>query len=249
MPALKGRTATVLKDSALELLATDDEDPLLAFWPIGLGRTAVFASDVKDRWAADWIRWRGYGPFFTAVVRALERRRPSPMALEVTPEPVRGKNRTIAIAVEARDSKGLYRNLVNPSVDVRSAGGTPTSVRTRQVSPGRYEATIVADAERALTISLPAEPSTSGGVLSRTILPDPAAEYRFRSPDTALLQSLAAATGGRVQPTPDALANVAGDTRAERRPLWPALIAIALGLWLLDILARRVRLFEPTVAD
>ncbi len=35
-----------------ELLATEDGDPLLAFWPIGLGRTAVFASDVKDRWAS-----------------------------------------------------------------------------------------------------------------------------------------------------------------------------------------------------
>jgi len=39
MPKLKGRTATVLKDGALELMATDEEDPLLAFWPIGLGRT------------------------------------------------------------------------------------------------------------------------------------------------------------------------------------------------------------------
>ena len=77
MPKLRGRTATVLKDTALELLATDDDDPLLAFWPIGLGRTAVFASDVKDRWAADWVRWRGYGPFFSSVVRALERQRPA----------------------------------------------------------------------------------------------------------------------------------------------------------------------------
>ena len=39
----------------LELLATEDGDPLLAFWPFGLGRTAVFASDVKDRWATDWL--------------------------------------------------------------------------------------------------------------------------------------------------------------------------------------------------
>ena len=36
-PQLKGLTATVLKDTALEVLSTDDGDPLLAFWPIGLG--------------------------------------------------------------------------------------------------------------------------------------------------------------------------------------------------------------------
>jgi len=40
----------VVKDNAIELLSTEDGDPLLAFWPIGVGRSAVFASDVKDRW-------------------------------------------------------------------------------------------------------------------------------------------------------------------------------------------------------
>ena len=79
-----GRTATVIKDTRARAAATTtDDDPLLAFWPIGLGRTAVFASDVKDRWAADWVRWRGYGPFFTAVVHALERQRAPPLALDV----------------------------------------------------------------------------------------------------------------------------------------------------------------------
>ena len=94
MPQLKGCTATVIKDTALEVLATDDDDPLLAFWPIGLGRTAVFASDVKDRWAADWVRWQGYGPFFAAVVRALERQRAPAVALDITPGPVHGDART-----------------------------------------------------------------------------------------------------------------------------------------------------------
>jgi uncharacterized membrane protein len=65
-PSLRGRTATVMKDNAIQLVATESGDPLLAFWPIGLGRTAVFASDVKDRWATDWLKWKGYAPFFTS---------------------------------------------------------------------------------------------------------------------------------------------------------------------------------------
>jgi uncharacterized membrane protein len=123
MPKLKGRTATVLKDGAMELVATDEEDPLLAFWPIGLGRTAVFASDVKDRWAADWVRWRGYGPFFASVVRALQRQHAPAVSLEITPGPVRGTRRAIAVAVEARDPNGQYRNLLSPAVQVRTASG------------------------------------------------------------------------------------------------------------------------------
>jgi Ca-activated chloride channel homolog len=263
MPPLKGRTATVLKDSALELIATDEDDPLLAFWPIGLGRTAVFTSDVKDRWAADWVRWRGYGPFFTSVVRALQRQRPPHLALDVTPGPIRGTTRSIQIAVEARDVRGQYRNLLNPAVRIlplgRESGGarhgfagdrqdSPVSVTTRQVAPGRYEATVVADAAQPLTIAL-ANSDGSTGVTSHTIVPDPAEEYRFRAPDEALLQSIASVTGGAWRPTAAALANAAGDSRTERRPLWPALIALALLLWFVDLLLRRVRIFEPKVAE
>ena len=118
IPTLKGRTATVLKDDAMELLATDEEDPLLAFWPVGLGRTAVFASDVKDRWAASWVTWRGYGPFFASVARALQRQRTPLVALELFEGPIRGNTRTVSIAVEARAPDGA----VSQSAESRPSG-------------------------------------------------------------------------------------------------------------------------------
>jgi Ca-activated chloride channel family protein len=242
MPSLRGRTATVLKDTALEVLATGDNDPLLAFWPIGLGRTAVFASDVKDRWAADWIRWRGYGPFFTAVVRALTRQHPAELALEVTPGPRHGQTRQLAIAVEARDTAGTARNLLKPQVQIRGADGGVTDVAARQVAPGRYEAGVLVNASEPVSVEVVGAPA---GVTSQLIVPDPPEEYRFRPPDETLLKSIAAATGGTWMPTASALANTALDHQTERRPLWPALLAGALGLWFVDIAMRRFRVFEP----
>jgi hypothetical protein len=76
-----------------------------------------------------------------------------------------------------------------------------------------------------------------------------AAEYRFRSPDERLLHSIATATGGAYHPTPASLANADGDSRTARRPLWPALVTLALALWFLDLLLRRIRVFEPQVAE
>jgi Ca-activated chloride channel family protein len=244
VPSLKGRTATVLKDSALEVLGTDDEDPLLAFWPIGLGRTAVFASDVKDRWAANWVTWRGYGPFFASVVRAVARQRPPAVALDVTAGPIHGQTRSIAIVLEAREPTGAYRDLLHPTVQVSQGTRPATTVSLRQVAPGRYEATLVADASQPISVTTAGSES---GVTSRVVVPDGAAEYRFRPADEGLLRSMAAATGGTWQPNAAALANAAGDLRTERRPVWPGLIAIALGLWFVDLLLRRVRLFEPSV--
>jgi uncharacterized membrane protein len=247
MPPLKGTTATVIKEGAMELLSTDEEDPLLAFWPVGLGRTAVFASDVKDRWAASWVRWRGYAPFFGSVVRALERRPPSALALDVVAGPIRGTTRTIEIAVEARDAAGHYKNLLAPAVEAVTPKGTPTRIVIRQSAPGRYEATLIADALQPLTIRLPDADPAGLGVTAWALIPDPAAEYRFRAPDVELLRAMATATGGTWEPGAHALANAAGDSRTERRPLWPALVALALALWFVDLLLRRVRVFEPRV--
>lgn len=244
-PALRGRTATVLKDGALGLVETPDKDPLLAFWPIGLGRTAVFASDVKDRWASDWIRWRGYGPFFASIVRAVQRQPQPPVTLEVTPGPVRAGTRSLALAVEARDAAGKYRDLLKPTVHIESARGLRTDVATHQTAPGRYEATVVVDAADALSLNLTGSEASTA---TRVVLPDLNEEYRLRPADEAGLKAIADATGGLVKPTPDALRNTGTRTSA-RRALWPGLVILALGLWLVDVWLRRVRLFEGEAAD
>lgn len=240
VPPLKGRTATVLKDTALEILATDEEDPLLAFWPIGLGRTAVFASDVKDRWGAEWIRWRGYGPFFSAVVRAVERRSPPPLSLELLPGPIRGDSRHVVVALEARDPSGGYRNLLRPEARITSPGVPAATARLRQVAPGRYEATVVADASQRLDV-------TAGDAqmpVSAALIPDPFAEYRFRAPDEAVLKGLASSTGGAWRPTAAALAGSGIERTPERRPMATPLIVLGLALWYVDLILRRVRVFE-----
>ncbi len=244
-PKLKGITATVLKDAALEVMATDEGDPLLAFWPIGLGRTAVFTSDVKDRWATNWVRWRGYGPFFAAVVHAIERQRPRLLDLQATAGPIDQGRREIRVSIEARDSNGGYRDLLRPTVTVTSDQGRASIVSLRQVAPGRYEATVLADAMRPVTLTT-TEPSI--GTVTRIVVADPAAEYRFRPTDENLLRSIASATGGTWKPEMSQLAAAPTDKHSERRPLWPALTIAALCLWFVDLLLRRIRVFEPKVA-
>ena len=254
VPPLKGRTATVLKDTALEVAATGDDEPLLAFWPIGLGRTAVFASDVKDRWAANWVTWRGYGPFFTSVVRAIARQRPQPLRLEVAPGPIRGGLRALTVALEARDARGAYRELLHPVVRVSSTSGTgagrTVDAPLRQIAPGRYETHVVAPAYDRVTVrALPIAGDAPGAMNepARIVAPDPGAEYRFTPPDERRLASIALATGGTWKPTAASLAGGAVDRRTERRPLWPAFVTLALSAWFVDIVLRRIRVFEPAV--
>jgi hypothetical protein len=110
------------------------------------------------------------------------------------------------------------------------------------VGPGRYETQITADGRQSIVVTLDGSEAIPGA--SSLVVIDPAAEYRFRSPDVALLQSIASLSGGQFSIDEAALRDVAGRHPASRRALWPALVALALVVWFADILLRRVRLFE-----
>ena len=241
LPALKGRTATTMKPAALEVVSTDDDEPILAFWPAGAGRTAVFASDVKDRWGGNWIGWRGYGPFFTTLVRSLQRQTQPPVVVDVTSGAVRRGATIQRVAIEARDASGGFRNLLRPEVALDADVRGSAAVAARQVAPGRYEADVLAPARR-LTVNVRGIDSSASA--ARLVVPDSMGEYRFREPDVEMLKAFADATGGSLQPTAETLRQKPSEYPAVRRPASGALLALALVCWFADILARRVRLFE-----
>ncbi len=75
-PALQGYVRFEDKPSAAELLQIDlinqgKYDPLFSRWQYGLGRSAVFTSDAKSRWAANWVDWPGFDKFWSNVFRDL----------------------------------------------------------------------------------------------------------------------------------------------------------------------------------
>ncbi|MEO8372848.1 MAG: VWA domain-containing protein, partial [Candidatus Solibacter sp.] len=56
-PQLKGYVRFTSRPTSDTILMADREDPLLVRWQYGLGRAAVFTSDAKNRWAANWVQW------------------------------------------------------------------------------------------------------------------------------------------------------------------------------------------------
>jgi uncharacterized membrane protein len=239
MPPLGGRTGVTLKRDATELLATPEGYPLFAFWQAGTGRTAVFASDVKDRWANRWIGWSGYAPFFASTARALARARRPLLDLRVAQRDVAAGRQILTVALEARDVHGGYRDLERPTLSVRAGSGQSGEVVMHQRGPGRYEATVTAAASEALRLAV--GDAGSRERTERLVVPDEAVEYRLRPPDHDRLRGIAEATGGVYEPAAADL-EAGAERRVARRDLWPWLVALAVGIWFADILLRRIRL-------
>src|SRR5690606_4427817 len=45
------------------------EDPILARWNIGAGKSVAFTSDVTGKWSTDWVSWSSFPQVFTEWVR------------------------------------------------------------------------------------------------------------------------------------------------------------------------------------
>ncbi len=135
-PPLRGYVRTLAKETAEVLIQSDSENPLLARWRYGLGRTAVFTSDVKNRWAADWLTWEGYGKFWSQLVRETMRR-DGGEELDFVVERVGNE---ALITVSALTEEGAYRTDLDPRLRVVGPGGEETSLSFQQVGPGTFQA-------------------------------------------------------------------------------------------------------------
>jgi uncharacterized membrane protein len=199
-PPLLGFVSTKAKDGAEVFLATSTGSPLLARWQYGLGRAVLFASDVKNRWAAEWLQWDGYGKFWSQLMRdTLRRETGEQVAFSVVRD---GDEATLRL--RAISDQGAWRNDLAPRVRVTAPGGARDELALRQTGPGQYEAALpVATAgNRPYTFELVSGPGLPAAIARRAgtrqlFYPYPD-ELRSHPPDLELLQALAQQTGGKV---------------------------------------------------
>lgn len=71
LPGLRGRLGAAAKPRAEVPLATKEGQPVLALGRLGLGKTAVWTSDLSSPWSSDWLGWKDSPKLFTQLVRFL----------------------------------------------------------------------------------------------------------------------------------------------------------------------------------
>jgi len=211
----------------------------------GLGKTVAFLSDVKNRWAAQWINWDGYGRFWAQLVRGTMAR----TAREGIAWQVRRQGDEAVIEITALDANRLYRDNLAPRMRIMRPGGETAVLPLRQVGPGRYR--VSASLTSGSSEPYRFEVLEGGGIVPRDLtqlgprtLSYPwSDEYRVLPPNNALLRLLSEQTGGVFAPKGDEIFAQRGDGGIATRPLWPWLALVALVAFLLDILVRRVPRF------
>lgn len=246
-PYLRGYVSTRMKPQPAELiLSTDLGEPLLARMRVGLGQTVAWTSDVKNRWAVDWLRWPGYATFWTQVVREVMRQRRAGVEHVMRAEVVGGM---VHVTVDAQGADDSFINGLRSElriIDPRDADN-PTEMPLRQTAPGWYEARFPMG--RAGTFLLRADHRNEEGRVvahsGTTVAAPYPEEYLTVEADRSLLEQATRLTGGTAQVEATGAFDPGDDEGEEyHRQLWPYLVALAIALMLLDLLLRRVRLFD-----
>ena len=237
LPRLRGYNGTTAKAAAQTVLVTARDDPLLAQWQYGLGRSVAWTSDSTGRWARDWVGWSGFSRFFSQLVSWTfpgEETGGIEAAFDT-------KGGQTTLHVESVEPDGSPRDFYSTSAVVVGPDLTPADVPLVQVAPGVYEAPLgeIDSGAYGVRVTQTRPGSTPLGRTVGLVAPT-AAEYRLLGTNEPLLASLRGATGGSEIETP--VDPWIHDLRATSRStdLWPFLLILALLLWPLDIALRRV---------
>ena len=240
-PFLLGYVSTKAKVRSQVILATELGEPLLVSWRYGLGKVLAYTSDVKNKWSVNWLSWSGFGKFWSQLIRTSMRQGPSQdFRVTATIEEGVGK-----IRVDAVGGQGQFLNRLDGKALILDPRLKRKTVKLRQTGPGYYQGTFKADRFGAYLIkarfSYKKRFVGMGEASASYAYP---AEWLSAKPDVKQLKLLAKAGNGVF----DVKSKVLWKRNKKERllayqPLWPYFVFLALGLFLFDVLLRRVRIF------
>lgn len=233
-PALKGYTRYIAKPTAETVLSIDESRkyPLYVRWQYGLGRAAVFSSDAKSRWAADWVRWAGFDKFWINVTRDLL---PHSQEVEAAPhfDAANGD-----LVVDYHLGPGVPEPAEIPGIYALGPGGFEKPLPVSRVAAGAYLGRLHIGERRGL---FRVRPLAASRAFPETGLYRQQDEMLDYGSNRGLLKQISSSTGGEFNPSTTNVFHSGGRYIPEVWHLWPAMLGLAIGLSLAELAARKWR--------
>jgi len=241
-PPLHGYVTTKPKPAAETILISDLGEPILARWRYGGGTAVAWTSDVKNRWSTEWIRWNGYPKFWAQVIRSSMRRKVYD-SYDLSAKVADGRAHVVVDAIDTGDK---FVNELDTHLEVIDPATSKTidKLPMPQTAAGRYttDFRIQKYGSYLLKAVHQRDGKTVAESLGSVALSYPL-EYLRTTPDPEPLRHAAQVSGGRDQAQPAEIWDPGKEKVSYTQDLWPYVLLGVLALFLLDLYAKRVRLF------
>lgn len=202
----------------------------------------AWTSDVKNRWGAEWIRWSGYPKFWAQVIRSTMRRK----VYDSYDLYAKVSDGRALVTVDAIDSGDKFVNELETSLEVidPATNKVTQTVAMDQTAAGRYTADF--KIQKYGSYLLKAVHKRDGKTVAESMgsvaLSYPL-EYLRTTPDLEGLKHAAHVSGGHDNIKPAELWDANKESVKYTQDLWPYVLLGIVGLFILDLYAKRVRLF------
>ncbi|MDQ2945823.1 MAG: VWA domain-containing protein, partial [Acidobacteriota bacterium] len=231
-PALKGYVKFIAKPTAETILTLDEKDPLLARWQYGLGRSVVFASDAKSRWAADWVTWKGFDKFWTNLFRDL-----LPHA-EVGEAKAEYDSASGELIVDYQLGRNVEEPKKLPSIFVLGPAGFQHPLVITKAADRVFRGRIPIGQRQGLFRVRPLEESRA---FPEVGFYRPEQEMQDYGSNEYLLKEISDFTGGRFNPNPRDVFDPGGRSTPSTMRLWPGMLGLAIILNIAELFLRKAR--------
>jgi len=223
VPQINAYIATTSKQTATVVMESTKNDPVVAEWMYGLGRTIAYTSDSTGAWSGDFARFNEWGNFWnTSVSRLL------PSYSEV-PFDIR-KSEDGSYTVSDPSGQSSFLDIVA----VNEAGEEIESI-SEPIAPGKSRVSFEADPGLIfLRISNEEDSMYQAGIS----IPY-SDEYKIQPPNKGLLQDISSRTGGEVLTTAEQAMRDIKYESVESKSIQKWLVLAAMLLFFIDITLRR----------
>ena len=240
VPPLLGYVATQLKPKASLDAYVDRQgrrDPIIASWKYNAGKTLAVTTDASGRWSGPWIARNTFAPLWNRILTWM------------TPETAAEQKVDVALGYQAgrirvkltdySDRPGFGSHLVTATVT--RPDGSRTQTALGEEAPGELAGAIDAPEPGTYYLEIKSADSKAPPLppLAYTVSPAVTAELPRPEPNYALLEQLASATGGRLNPSTSDV-EIARPILERREALDAYLVVTAMILLIGEALVRRL---------
>ncbi len=240
MPPLKGYVSTEIKPRATMSMYVDrsgTREPVIASWKYGAGKAMAVTTDASGRWSGTWISANVFQPLWDRLLAWMTPEIPAEPKIDVALGYNAGR-----INIKLTDYSAEPGNAARlVTVLVTRPDGTRTETALTEEVVGELSGSIDAPApgNYYFEVRSPAGKDKKFPPLAFTVSPSVNAELPRPEPNYGLLEQLASATGGRLNPSP-AEVSTERATLERRVSINPYLLVAAMIMLIAEALVRRL---------
>ncbi|HUO05471.1 MAG TPA: VWA domain-containing protein [Candidatus Binataceae bacterium] len=240
MPPLKGYVSTTMKPHADLSMFVDrggTREPIIASWKYGSGRAMAITTDASGRWSGAWVTNGVFQPLWDRLLAWMTPETAAEPKIDVALGYAGGR-----ITIKLTDYGAQTAESAHPvAVTVTRPGGGRAETALVEDAPGELSGSIDAPApgDYYFEVRSASGPERKFPPLAYTVSPAVNAELPRPAPNYELLEQLASATGGRLNP-PVAEVATARPIVQRRESVASYLIILAMLVLIGEAMVRRL---------